>query len=156
MNLSMDERKKGSHASIQKMQEEKAMSERITGTECGVTQQKRMQFGLMAQNEEGAAQAHRDMRLVTIMKRAELTQKMIEMKMSMWEKRIAGAANRKIYESIQGLFDKAEDLQTQLQDMGSEERVCNPILLSVLSTVATSMGLGSGKTSGEVESDYND
>ena len=28
-----------------------------------------MQFGLMAQNEDSAAQAHRDMRLVTIMKR---------------------------------------------------------------------------------------
>jgi hypothetical protein len=131
------------------------MSERITGTERGVTQQKRMQFGLMAQNEEGAAQAHRDMRLVTIMKRAELTQKMIEMKMSMWEKTIDGAAKERIYESIQGLFDKAEDLQTQLQDVGSEERVCNPIVFSVLSKVATSMGLSSGKTSGEGESDYN-
>jgi hypothetical protein len=38
--------------------------------------------------------------------------------------------------------------------VGSEERVCNPSVLSVLSTmVATSMGLSSGKTSGEVESE---
>jgi len=91
-----------------------------------------MQFGLMAQNEDSAAQAHRDMHLVTIMKRAELTQKMIEMKMSMWEKMGDGAVKEKIYESIQDLFDKSEDLQTQLQDVGSEERVCNLIVLSVL------------------------
>ena len=102
-------------------------------------------FGLMAQNKDSAAQAHCDMRLVAIMKRAELTQKMIEMKMGMWEKMEDGAAKEKIYESIQDLFDKSEDLQTQLQDVGSEERVCNPIVLSVLSNVATSMGLSSEK-----------
>ena len=108
----------------------------------------------MVQNKDSAAQAHCDMHLVTIMKRAELTQKMIDMKMGMWEKMGDGAAKEKIYESIQDLFDKSEDLQTQLQDVGSEERVCNLIVLSVLSNVATSMGLSYGKTSGEVESDY--
>jgi hypothetical protein len=60
-----------------------------------------------------------------------------------------------MYKSIQELFVKSEDLETQLQDVGSEERVCNPIVLSVLSNVATSMGLSSLKTSGESESDYN-
>ena len=54
----------------------------------------------MVQNENSAAQAHSDMRLVTIMKRAELTQKRIEMKMSMWKKMIDGAAKERIYESI--------------------------------------------------------
>jgi hypothetical protein len=113
-----------------------------------------MQFGLMVQNEDSAAQVHRDMCLVTIMKRAELAQKMIEMKMSMWKKMIDGVAKERIYESIQDLFDKSENLQTQLQDVGSEERVCNPIVLKLLSNVATSMGLSYGKTSGEVESGY--
>ena len=79
-NLSTEERKKGSRASIRKIQEEKAVIEHVTGIGRGITQQNRMQFGLMAQNEDSAAQAHRDMRLVTIMKRAELTQKM-----SKWE-----------------------------------------------------------------------
>ena len=46
---------------------------------------------------------------------------MIEMKMSMWEKMIDSVAKEKIYESIQGLFEQAEDLQTQLRDVGSEE-----------------------------------
>ena len=49
-----------------------------------------MQFGLMAQNEDSAAQAQRDMQLMTIMKRAELTQKMLEIKMSRWEKMGSG------------------------------------------------------------------
>ena len=128
-NLSTDERKKGRCASIRKIQEEKAVIERFTRIGRGVTQQNRMQFALMVQNEDSAAQAHRDIRLVTILKRAELTQKMIEMKMSMWEKMGDGAAKEKIYEPIQYLFDKSEDLQTQLQDVGLEERVCNPIVL---------------------------
>ncbi len=58
-------------------------------------------------------------------------------------------------ESIQDLFDKSEDLQTQLKDIGSEERISNRIVLSgVLSNVAFSMRFETGKTSGEVESDY--
>ncbi len=155
MNLSMVERKKGSRASIRKKQEEKATLERVTGNDRGISQQNRMQFGLMAQNEDSAAQAHRDLRVVTIMKRAELTQKTIQMKMTMWEKMVDGEAKERMFESIQELFVKSEDLETMLQDVGSEERVSNPIVLSVLSNVATSMGLSSLKTSGESESDYN-
>ena len=49
MNLSIVERKKGSRASIRKIQEEKATLERVTGNDRGITQQNRMQFGLMAQ-----------------------------------------------------------------------------------------------------------
>jgi len=75
------------------------------------------------------------------MKRSELTQKMIQMKMPMWEKMVDGAAKEIMYESIYELFVKSEDLETQLQVVGSEERVYNPIVLSVLSNVATSMGL---------------
>ena len=67
-----------------------------------------------------------------------------------------GAVKENMYGSIQELFVKAEDLENQLQEVGSEERVCNPIVLSVLSNVATSMGLSSLKTSGETDSDNND
>jgi len=109
----------------------------------------------MAQNEDSAAQAHRDLCIVTIMKRAELTQKMIQMKMTMWEKMVDGAVKEIMYELIHDFFVKSEDLETQLQEVGSEERVCNPIVLSVLSNIATSMGLSSLKTSGESESDSN-
>jgi len=38
-----------------------------------------MTFGLMAQNKGNADQAHRDMQLVTVMKRIKTTPKMIEL-----------------------------------------------------------------------------
>ena len=80
----------GGCASIKRAQEEKATNEQVAGKQRGVTQQNQMQFGLMAQNEDSAAQAQRDMQLMTIMKRAELTQKMLEIKMSRWEKMGSG------------------------------------------------------------------
>jgi hypothetical protein len=45
------------------------------------------------------------------------------------------------FESIQGLFDKSKDLQTQLDNIGSKLCVYNPISLSLLSNVLASMGL---------------
>ena len=132
----MEERTKGSHESIHKIQEEKAVIEHVTWIGRGVTKQNRMQIGVMAQNEDiSATQAHCNMHVVTTMKRAELTQKMIEMQISMRENMGDGAAKEKTYESIQDLFDKSEDLQTQLQDVGLEERVSNPIVLSVFSNL---------------------
>ena len=74
----------GGCASIKRAQEEKATNEHVAGNERGITQQNWMQFGLMVQNEDSVAQTHRDMHQVTIMKRAEMTQKMIEMKMSLY------------------------------------------------------------------------
>ncbi len=37
---------------------------------------------------------------------------------------VDGAAKERMYESIRELFVKSEDLETQLQEVGSEERVC--------------------------------
>ena len=92
-----------------------------------------MQLGLMAQNKDSTVQAHRDMQLVMIMKRVELTQKMIEIKMIMWEKIKMGSGvfKDKILESIENLFVQLEDLQTQLQEIGLQECVSNPIVVSV-------------------------
>ena len=75
------------------------MNECVAGIGRGITQQNRIHFGIMAQNEDSAAQAHRDMCLVTIMKMAELAQKMVEMKMSMWEKMVDGSTKERMYES---------------------------------------------------------
>jgi hypothetical protein len=107
-----------------------------------------MQLGLMAQNKDSAAQAHHKVYIVTIIKRVELTQKTIEIKMSMWEKMGDGTAKDRLFESIQELFEKSEGLQTQLQDIGLEEWVSSPIVLNILSNVSSSMGLSGGKTSG--------
>jgi len=69
-----------------------------------------MQFGLMAQSEDSAAQAHRDLGYNN--EESGVNPEKIEMKMSMWEKMGDGAAKEKIYESIQDLFDKSDYLQT--------------------------------------------
>ncbi len=47
---------------------------------------------------------------MTIMKRAELTQNMLEIKMSMWEKMGSGVFKDKILESIENLLSQSEDL----------------------------------------------
>jgi hypothetical protein len=116
-----------------------------------------MQFGMMVQNKDSATQAHRDMQLVTIMKRVELTQKMLAIKMCMWEKMGSGLFKDNIVESIENLFSQLEDLQTQLQEIGLQERVSNlMVVVNVLSNLATSMGLTNAKTIGEVDDDYTD
>ncbi len=63
--------------------------------------------------------------------------------------------------SITSLMDKVEDLNTKLKAIGEGMRISNPIVLSVLSTAAASMGLSIDgnrtvreKTSGESNSDY--
>ncbi len=58
-------------------------------------------------------------------------------------------------------MDKEEDLNGQLEAMGEETRTGNPVVLSVLSNAAKSIGLSNvdtrpagKKTSGESDSDY--
>jgi hypothetical protein len=67
---------------------------------------------LMAQNEVSVAHADCILCIVIIMKRAEMTPKTIEMKMSIWEKMGDRIAKDQLFESIQELFEKSEGLQT--------------------------------------------
>jgi hypothetical protein len=118
-------------------------------------------FGLMAQNEDNADQAHRDMRLATIMKCIVTTQKVIDWKMMMWERMVDVTTKDSLFVSISSLMDRVEDLNSQLEAIGEETHTGNPIVLSVLSNAAKSMGLSNvdsrpagKKTSGESNSDY--
>jgi hypothetical protein len=61
------------------MQEERAPIDQAVSIDRGTSQQNCVTFGLMAQNKDNADQAHRDMRLVRIMKRINTTQKMIDL-----------------------------------------------------------------------------
>jgi hypothetical protein len=65
----------GGQARICKMQEERATIDRAISIDRGILQQNCVTFGLMALNKDNADQAHRDMRLATIMKRINTTQK---------------------------------------------------------------------------------
>jgi hypothetical protein len=78
-----------------------------------------MTFGLMAQNKGNADQAHRDMmRLVTVMKRIKTTPKMIELKMTMWERMIDVSTKDSLFVSIALLMDKVKELNRQLEAIG--------------------------------------
>jgi hypothetical protein len=70
---------------MRKEEEKRNVIDRIVGIEQGVSQQSQTTFGLMAQNEESAAQAHRDMRMTGIMKRIENNTQLIKIRMSLWK-----------------------------------------------------------------------
>jgi hypothetical protein len=78
-------KKKSSRAAMRKEEEKRNVIDRIVGIEQGVSQQSQTTFGLMAQNEESAAQAHRDMRMTGIMKRVENNTQLIKIRMSLWK-----------------------------------------------------------------------
>jgi hypothetical protein len=101
------------------------------------------------------------MRLTTIMKGIETTQKMIDWKMTMWERMVDVTTKDSLFVSISSLMDKVEDLNSQLEAIGEETHTGNPIVLSVLLNAAKSMGLSNvdsrpagKKTSRKSNSDY--
>ncbi len=156
-----EERQNGGRASIRKMQEEYTTIGPAVGIDKGTSQQNCVMFGLMAQNKDNADQAHRDMRLATIIKCIGTTQKMINWKMTMWEQMVDVTTKDGLFVSISSLMDKVEDLNSQLEAIGEEMPTGNPIVLSVLSNAAASMGLSKvdsrpagKKTREERNSDY--
>jgi hypothetical protein len=98
-------------------------------------------FGLMAQNKDIADQAHRDMRLATIMICINTTHKMIELKMTMWERMTNTPPKNSLFATINLLMDNVEDLNMQLEAIGEKTLFANLIVLSILSSVAVAMGL---------------
>ncbi len=83
--MEKEERNNVGQVSIQKMQEKHTTINHAIGIDKGISQQNRVMFGLVAQNKDNAGQAHRDMRLATVMKHINTTQKMIKFKMTMCE-----------------------------------------------------------------------
>jgi hypothetical protein len=86
---------------------------------------------------------------------------MIKFKMMMWERMVDITTKDGLFVSITSLMDKVEDLNSQLEATGEEMHTGNPIVLSVLSNAAASMGLSNvdsrppgKKTSRESDSDY--
>jgi hypothetical protein len=111
--MDKEERKNGGRASIRKMQQERTTINRAVCIDRGISQQNRVTFGLMAQNEDNADQAHRDMRLAMIMKCIDTTKKMIDWKMTMWERMVDVTTKDSLFVSISSLMDKVEDLNSQ-------------------------------------------
>jgi hypothetical protein len=135
--------------------------DRAISIDRGILQQNCVMFGLIGQNKDNADQTHRDMRLARVMKRIDTTQKMIDWKMTMWERMVDVTTKDSLFASISSLMDKVEDLNSQLEAIGKETHTGNPIVLSVLLNAAKSMGLSNVdsssagiKTSRESNCDY--
>ncbi len=155
-------KKKGSRAAMRKEEEKRNVMDRVIGIDRGLSQQSRTTFGLMAQNEESAAQAHRDMRMTGIMKRIETNTQLVKICMSLWKELDDGDVKETMLKYITDLLEKGERLDMELEGMIAEGCNSNPIVNHLLSNAASSMGymIGSndevegGKTSGEVSANY--
>ena len=155
-------KKNGSRAAMRKEEEKRNAFDRVVGIERGLSQQIWITFGLMAQNEESAAQVHRDMRMTGIMKRIETNTQLVKICMSLWKELDEGEVKDKMFKYISDLLEKGERLDMELEGMIAEGRNSNPIVNHMLSNAASLMGykiggndeVVSGKTSGEVLTDY--
>jgi hypothetical protein len=155
-------KKKGSRAAMRKEEEKRNVLDRVVGIERGVSQQSQTTFGLMAQNEESAVQAHRDMRMTGIMKRIENNTQLINIRMSLWKELDKGKVKNTMMKYISDLLNKSEHLDRELEGMIAKGRNSNPIVNHLLFNAASLMGyqirgaddVVGGKTSGEVLADY--
>jgi hypothetical protein len=67
------------------------------------------------------------MRLAMVMKRINITQKMIEFKMTMWEQMLDIPTKDSLFVSITSLMEKVEDLNTQLEATREETILGTPL-----------------------------
>ncbi len=92
-----------------KKAEERAAAKRVAGNQQGISHQNYVALGMMAQYEDNPEQVH-NMRLMTLMKRLESTQEMVEMKMMMWEKMVDSVSKNQLFMWINSLMDLVERL----------------------------------------------
>jgi hypothetical protein len=155
-------KKKGSRAAMRKEEEKRNAIDHVVGIGRGLSQQSQATFGLMAQKEESAAQAHRDMQMTGIMKRIETNTQLVKIRISLLKEFDKGEVKDMMLKYISDLLEKGECLDMELEGMIAKGRNSNPIVNHLLSNAATSMGYNisgndevvGGKTSGEVSADY--
>ena len=91
---------------MRKEEEKRNVIDRVVGIERGLSQQSQTTFGLMALNEESAAQAHRDMRMTGIMKRIETNTQLVKICMLLWKELDEGEVKDKMFKYISDLLEK--------------------------------------------------
>ena len=91
---------------MRKEEEKRNAIDCVVGIERGLSQQSQITFGLMAQNEESAAQAHRDMRMTGIMKRIETNTQLVKICMLLWKELDEGEVKDKMFKYISDLLEK--------------------------------------------------
>ena len=101
----------------------------------------RMQCAFMAQNEDDAVQRHRDLRMVMLTKSIESTERLVDLKMKMYDRMGEAGGDTYSLTGINLLMEKLEQLNADLETMVSEVRLTNPIVGNVLDNAKIAMGL---------------
>jgi len=122
-----------------------------------MTQSARMQCAFMAQNEDDAIQRHRDLRMVMLTKSIESTERLVDLKMKMYDRMGEAGGNTYSLTGINVLMEKLEQLNADLETMVAEVRYTNPIVGNVLDNAKIAMGLVTlvGKTVAGKANDIN-
>ena len=100
---------------MRKEEEKRNAIDCVVGIERGVSQQSRTTFCLMAQNEESATQAHRDMRMTGIMKRIETNTQLVKICMSLWKELDKGEVKDKMFSISQTCWRRGNVLTWNLR-----------------------------------------
>ena len=100
-----------------------------------------MQCAFMAQNEDNAVQRHCDLRIVMLTKSIESTERLVDLKMKMYDRMGEAGCDTYSLTAINLLMEKLEQLNADLETMVSEVRLTNPIVGNVLDNAKIAMGL---------------
>jgi hypothetical protein len=95
----------------------------------------------MAQNKDDAVQRHRDLRMVMLPKSIESTERLVDLKMKMYDRMGEAGSDTYSLTAINKHMEKLEQLNTDLETMVSEVRLTNPIVGNVLDNAKIAIGL---------------
>jgi len=104
----------------------------------------------MAQNEDDVVQHHQDMRMAMLTKSIESTERLVELKMKMYDRMGVESSETHRLTAINLLMEKLEQLNADLASMVSEVRLTNPIVGNVLDNAKKAMELVSTANGNDV------
>jgi hypothetical protein len=102
----------------------------------------------MAHNEDNAGQRHCDLRMVMLTKSIESSERLIDLKMKMYDRVGRDKSDTYSLMAINLLIYKLEQLNSDLDSMVLEVRLTNPIVGNVLYNAKIAMGLVSPAVKG--------
>ncbi len=141
-NRTVEERKEGSKKAQRKVNTERANTDREVGIDRGMTMNARMQCAFMSQNEDDAVQRHRDLRMVMPTKSIKSTERLVDLKMKMYDRMGEVGSDTYSLMAINLLMEKLQQLNADLETMVSEVRLTNPIVGNLLGiAIIATMGL---------------
>ena len=98
-----------------------------------------MQCAFMARNENNAVQGHRDLCMVMLTKSIKSTERLVDLKMKMYDRMGRGSSDTYGLTAINLLIEKLKQLNADLESMVSEVRLTNQIVGNVLDNAKNAM-----------------